>query len=60
MQYRDKTIDELFNNNDYEDVVHLIIWGKLPTKEQKSDLRRKLASYMKAPQAVEDAIKAFP
>ncbi|KAH7183656.1 citrate synthase [Fusarium flagelliforme] len=60
MQYRDKTIDELFNNNDYEDVVHLIIWGKLPTKEQKSNLRRKLASYMKAPQAVEDAIKAFP
>ncbi|KAF5578575.1 citrate synthase [Fusarium subglutinans] len=60
MQYRDKTIDELFHNNNYEEVVHLIIWGSLPTQEQKMNLRRKLASHMKPPQSVENAIKAFP
>ncbi|CVL08653.1 related to citrate synthase [Fusarium mangiferae] len=60
MQYRDKTIDELFHNNNYEEVVHLIIWGTLPTQEQKMNLRRKLASHMKPPPAVETAIKAFP
>ncbi|KAF5232796.1 hypothetical protein FANTH_12807 [Fusarium anthophilum] len=60
MQYRDKTIDELFHNNNYEEVVHLIIWGTLPTQEQKINLRRKLASHMKPPKSVENAIKAFP
>lgn len=60
MQYRDKPIDELFHNNDYEDVVHLLIWGTIPTREQKMTLRSKLASHMKAPQSVKDAIKAFP
>lgn len=60
MQYRDKPIDELFNNHDYEEVMHLLIWGTLPTPEQKTSFRRKLASHMKAPQPVKDAIKAFP
>ncbi|KAI0485176.1 citrate synthase [Xylariaceae sp. FL0804] len=60
MQYRDKPIDELFHNNDYEEVMHLLIWGTLPTPEQKTSLRRRLASHMKAPQPVRDAIKAFP
>lgn len=60
MQYRDKPIDELFHNNDYEEVMHLLIWGTVPTQEQKINFRRKLASHMKAPQSVKDVIKAFP
>lgn len=60
MQYRDKPIDELFHQNDYEEVMHLLIWGTIPTREQKINLRRKLASHMKAPQSVQDVIKAFP
>lgn len=60
MQYRDKAIDELFNNNDYEEVMHLLIWGTLPTSEEKTAFRRRLASHMKAPEAVRNAIKAFP
>ncbi|KAH7120512.1 citrate synthase [Dactylonectria macrodidyma] len=60
MQYRDKSIDELFHKNDYEEVMHLLIWGNIPTKRQKMDLRRRLASHMVAPQSVQDAIKTFP
>ena len=59
MQYRDKSIDELFHNNDYEEVIHLLIWGTLPSPEQKENLRRRLASHMKAPQSVKDTIKTF-
>ncbi|TIA07797.1 citrate synthase [Aureobasidium pullulans] len=59
MQYRNKSIEELFLNNDYEEVVHLLIWGSLPSPEQKSTLRRKLAAHMTAPKSVIDTIKAF-
>lgn len=54
VQYRDNPIGELFHNNGYEEVVHLMIWGTLPTLEQKRNLRGKLASHMKAPQSTKD------
>lgn len=60
MQYRNKSIDELFRSKTYEDVVYLLIWGELPSTEQKINLRRRLAANMKAPEPVKNAIKAFP
>lgn len=60
IQYRNHSIEDLFEHNDYEDVMHLLIWGKLPTPAQKITLRRKLAAEMKAHQCVIDVIQAFP
>ncbi|PYI31474.1 citrate synthase [Aspergillus indologenus CBS 114.80] len=60
IQYRNHSIDKLFENNDYEEVIYLLIWGKLPTPSQKQTFRRKLAKEMKAPQCVVDVIKVFP
>ena len=60
IQYRDHTIEDLFQNNDYEEVMHLLIWGHLPSPEEKSTLRQALAQAMVAPQCVVDVIRAFP
>ena len=61
MQFRDKSIDDLFTNNDYEEVVHLLIWGRLPSAEEKATLRKSLAKEMtQVPQSAKDAVKALP
>lgn len=60
IQYRDHSIEDLFHHHDYEEVIHLLIWGKLPTPEQKTSLRSKLAAEMKAYPAVIDVIQSFP
>ena len=60
IQYRNHSIEALFEHNDYEEVIHLLIWGKLPSSAQKQTLRRKLAAEMKAPQCVIDVVRSFP
>jgi len=60
IQYRDYSIEDLFKRNDYEEVIHLLIWGKLPTPEQKMTLRRKLAAEMKPFPCVVNVIQSFP
>lgn len=61
MQVRDRSIDELFRNNDYEEVLFLLIWGHLPSAEEKSTTRKALAQEMtQVPQSAKDAIRALP
>lgn len=60
IQYRNHSIEYLFNNNDYEEVVHLLIWGKLPSIAEKSKFRKALAAVAAPPQTVVDVIHAFP
>ncbi|KAK8875123.1 citrate synthase [Apiospora arundinis] len=61
MQVRDRSIDELFRNNDYEEVLFLLIWGHLPSAEEKSTTRKALALEMtQVPQSAKDAIRALP
>jgi citrate synthase len=40
--------------------MHLLIWGKLPTLEQKIQFRRSMARAAAPPQSVVDVISAFP
>ncbi|KAK2602138.1 hypothetical protein N8I77_008696 [Diaporthe amygdali] len=58
--YRGNSILELFDNNDYEEVLHLLIWGHLPSPDEKASLRQALSAAMGAPKSVVDAIQAFP
>ncbi|KAK0670245.1 putative citrate synthase [Cercophora samala] len=60
IQYRGHPIQELFHNNDYEDVLYLLMWGKLPTQAEKVDVRRKFAAAMVPTKTVVDTIAAFP
>lgn len=60
IQYRGHPIQELFQNNDYEDVLYLLMWGKLPTQAEKLEVRRKFAAAMVPTKTVVDTIAAFP
>ena len=61
IQFRDKSIDDLFKKNDYEEVLFLLIWGRIPSAEEKSVLRKSLAKEMtQVPQSAKDAVKALP
>lgn len=61
IQYRDFSIHDLFQKHEYEDVVHLLVWGHLPSAEEKATFRRALAAEMtKIPKSVMDTIRALP
>lgn len=35
IQYRNHTLDDLIENHDFEDVAFLLVWGHLPSQEEK-------------------------
>lgn len=61
IQYRNFSIDHLIQNHDYEEVIYLLLWGNLPSTDDKLTFRRALATEMtKIPQSVMEVIGAFP
>ncbi|KAJ9143311.1 Citrate synthase [Pleurostoma richardsiae] len=60
IQYRGYALDELIEEHDFEDVSFLLIWGHLPSPQEKIDYRRTLASKATPPPCVIDTIKCFP
>jgi citrate synthase len=59
IHYRGQPIQNLISKS-YEDVAHLLIWGALPTVEQRTKLRRDLAKACVAPACVRQIIESFP
>ncbi|WP_069807162.1 citrate synthase/methylcitrate synthase [Vulcanisaeta thermophila] len=57
--YRGYRIEDLANNSTYEEVVHLILYGKLPNKRELEDLKTRLASNRDLHPATVDVIKAL-
>ncbi|CAH0047126.1 unnamed protein product [Clonostachys solani] len=60
IRYRGIPIEDLFNNNDFEEVAHLMVWGHLPSDTEKMQTRGALNAAMVAPQAVMGTIASFP
>ncbi|PYH78592.1 citrate synthase [Aspergillus uvarum CBS 121591] len=60
IRYREVPIQQLFHDYVYEDVMHLLIWGSLPSAKQKIDFRAAVAKQAVPPQSVVDVIAAFP
>ncbi|KAH9885882.1 putative citrate synthase [Xylariomycetidae sp. FL2044] len=60
IQYRGFPIETLFHDYVYEDVMHLIIWGYLPTEAQKSQIRISMGKAMSPPESVVKVISSFP
>ncbi|KJX95889.1 hypothetical protein TI39_contig950g00014 [Zymoseptoria brevis] len=60
VQCRDHSIEYLFDNNDYEEVVHLLIWGHLPSTQEKTKLRKAFAAAATPPRPVVEVVQAFP
>ncbi|KAJ3577549.1 hypothetical protein NPX13_g3013 [Xylaria arbuscula] len=60
IRYRGQDIQHLFHNQVYEDVMHLLIWGHLPSQEEKDHVRQVMAKAMNPPESVVNVISAFP
>lgn len=60
IQYRNHTLDDLIENHDFEDVAFLLVWGHLPSQEEKLQFRLKLADRANPPEEVVNTIKCFP
>lgn len=60
LTYRGINIDDLAENASFEEVVHLLWYGKLPTQQQLSDLIAQLSANAAVPAAVIDQMKLYP
>ncbi|CRG87378.1 citrate synthase [Talaromyces islandicus] len=60
IQYRQYSLEYLLQHHCYEEVAFLLIWGHLPSKEEKLNFQRDLANEAKPSELVANAIKAFP
>ncbi|KAI0426764.1 citrate synthase [Xylaria sp. FL1042] len=60
LKFRGYDVGYLYENHDYEEIMHLLIWRRLPSIKEKEALRMKLVSELEAPQTVKNTIQAFP
>ncbi|KAF6830935.1 citrate synthase [Colletotrichum musicola] len=60
IQYRDYPIEYLFENHDYEDVLHLLVWGNLPSAAERLAFQRRFALACVPPKHVVQVIQSFP
>jgi len=60
LYYLGYDIDALVEHVCYEEVVYLLLHGKLPKKDELDNLRSQLVSEMNLPEAVISSIKSFP
>jgi len=60
LTYRGIDINELAEHSSFEEVVYLLWYGELPTREELQRLQRELADSREIPPQVVDAIRGFP
>lgn len=60
LTYRGINIHELAGQASYEEIVHLLWYGKLPTRAELASLKRTLAENRELPGDVIDIIRKFP
>lgn len=58
--YRGYAIDDLAENATFEEVVHLLLEGTLPDRDQLDDVRKRLGEHATLPDRVTDALRALP
>lgn len=58
--FRGYTLEQLWDA-DFEEMLHLLVWGTLPSAEQRMKLSGKLARLMKqVPGSVHETIRTLP
>ena len=60
LYYLGYNIDALVEHVCYEEVVYLLLYGKLPTKNELDELKSQLITEMTLHEAVINSIKSFP
>lgn len=60
LTYRGYDIDELAPNASFEEVVHLLLYGQLPTSDELETLKRELAARRSLPEPLIAAMQSVP
>jgi citrate synthase len=60
LRYRGYPIEELAEKASFEEVIHLLIWGKLPNQSELEELKGKLDKHAYLPEDIEDVLAALP
>ncbi len=60
LTYRGYDIDDLAPNASFEEVIHLLLYGHLPTAEELESLKRELSSRAALPQPLIAAMQSVP
>lgn len=60
LTYRGYNIDDLATNSEFEEVVYLLWYGKLPTAAELEDFKKELVNSAIVPDEVIQTIKMFP
>jgi citrate synthase len=60
LYYLGYNIDALVEQVCYEEIVYLLLYGKLPTKRKLDELKSQLIAEMTLPEAVINSMKSFP
>ncbi|KAL8703982.1 MAG: hypothetical protein Q9201_002852 [Fulgogasparrea decipioides] len=60
IHYRDYNIDQLYGQYPFEEVAYLLIWGNLPSHEEKIGFRKALNAGLSPPETVLNAINVLP
>jgi citrate synthase len=60
LEYRGIPIEELAEKSTYEEVAYLLLWGKLPTREEMARFDRDLRSHRRVKYRIIDLMKCLP
>jgi citrate synthase len=60
LSFRGIPIGTLFHEHDFDTTMYLLIWGHLPSAEEKQRFEYSMAEAAMPPKAVLDAISALP
>src|ERR1043166_701797 len=60
LEYRGIPIEELAEKSTYEEVAYLLLWGKLPTREQMAKFDHDLRTHRRVKYRIIDLMKCLP
>jgi citrate synthase len=60
LEYRGIPIEELAEKSTYEEVAYLLLWGKLPTREELDKFNQDLRSHRRIKYRIADLVKCLP
>ncbi|KAL9614496.1 MAG: hypothetical protein Q9167_001024 [Letrouitia subvulpina] len=60
LSYRGFDIGDLVTKKGFIDTQYLLLWGHLPSPQEKEKWQRNLASIPRPPKSVFDVIRSFP
>jgi len=58
--YRGYRAKDLAGNTSFEEVVHLLLFERLPNEAELADIRKQIADQREVPQSILDAMRAMP